>query len=847
MTILPTRRPPGTYAILLIVALAVAALLAVLMNGMPASRAQRRAAIVHFDQLRAAESRLAESVSRLRYGGQANYDVLNDAYDRLRGTRRDHRNLLPGMHAGALAALEDTYWSSVGEREEQLERFKSLNATLNASMSYFRTESRRQPRGAEAAATNAGGEDLAALSDAIWRYAHTDDAAAGVELAAAHRKIGAPADPQSALARLLAHADLIRRIKPELDRVTAQLIEASAQGKLDQYYLAYRSFLDNEAEYAEKTRLALALLTVLLLTGFALLAARQLRTGRRLQQQTTFIKWLTDHLGAGVLATDAAGDIGFANPAAAHLLGFQAEQLAGRPLPELLSGRGDENPLLDTPRSAATQGIEYSGEAWLHTRDGEPLPVELTLAPLQYDDGSRVTVAVFIDIRGRIETQRQLTTLAYYDSLTALPNRTLFFDRLNGAINRARRHGSSLAVMLVDLDNFKQVNDSYGHVSGDQLLTIVAQRLRERMRGSDTVCRLGGDEFAILLEDTSNPADVSNVAQEVVEALSKPFRLAEGEVHTGSSIGVTFFPQDGASCEDLLKNADVALYRAKDAGRGNYQFFTADMARAVVDNHDIERGLRLALETNEGLAVHFQPKVRLDSGMVTGFEALARWRNGSGSMVSPTRFIPITEKSGLIGELAERILGEACRNCVAWQGRFPGTGVAFNLSAVQFSDARLPKIVARIIADSGLAPDLLELEITENLLLKHSEQVEQTLRALRQLGCTLAIDDFGTGYSSLTFLKRFAVNVLKIDKSFIEGLGANALDGTDRALVAAMLAMARSLNLDVVAEGVEETSQADALRELSRGAPITVQGYLFSPPVTIQTILEDLPKRLAPS
>lgn len=853
MTILPAQRSGISYTVVVIVVLAITALVAVLLNGIPSSRAQRRAAIIHFDELRSAEDRLAEIVFRLRHGDMVNYDPLNHAYDSVRAHHRgDRHDRLPGLHMESLAGAERIYWNNVVEREAQLERFKYLNAVLRTSLNYFRSETREQLHHIGTATTGADREALISVSDAIWRYVHADDATATKDdMEAILSRLSAWAKSQSdgsgkAYSRLLAHGELIMRTKPELDEVTARLAGAATRYFFDQYYLAYRSFLDSEAEYAERTRLALAVLTVFLLTGFALLAARQLRIGRRLEQQTTFVKWLTDHLGAGVLATDATGNIGFANPAAAHLLGFEDDQLAGRPLPELLSGRGDENALLDTPRSAAVQGIEYTGEAWLHTHDGTPLPVELTLAPLHYNDGGRVTVAVFIDIRGRIETQRQLMTLAYYDGLTGLPNRTLFFDRLNGAINRAVRHASSLAVMIVDLDNFKQVNDSYGHVSGDQLLTIVAQRLRERMRGSDTVCRLGGDEFAILLEDASNPVDISNIAQEVVDALSNTFALAEGEVHTGCSIGITLFPQDGTGCEDLLKNADVALYRAKDAGRGNYQFFTADMARAVVDNHDMERGLRLALETNEGIAVYFQPKISLESGLVTGFEALARWRAGDGSMVSPTRFIPVTEKSGLIGEFAERILDEACRSCVAWQGRFPGVGVAFNLSAVQFSDVRLPKSVERILANTGLAPELLELEITESLLLKHSDQVNQTLHALRHLGCTLAIDDFGTGYSSLIFLKRFAVNVLKIDKSFVEGLGAKALDGTDRALVAAMLAMARSLNLDVVAEGVEEASQATALRELSRGTSLTVQGYLYSPPLPIEKILDGLPERLAP-
>ena len=498
--------------------------------------------------------------------------------------------------------------------------------------------------------------------------------------------------------------------------------------------------------------------------------------------------------------------------------------------------------------SAAEQWQDYSGDAWFKTANGGSLPVDLTITPLLLVQSSYVSVAVFMDVRDRIEAKQQLRTLAYYDPLTGLANRTLFFDRLKVAIRRAKRGSHGLVVMVADLDDFKQINDSYGHASGDELLEKVAQVLLERVRDCDTVCRLGGDEFAILLESIDAVEDVVHVAKGIVAAIDQPFKLLDGEVHTGASIGISFFPQDGESGAELLKNADVAMYRAKEAGRGVYQFFTPDMARAVVDKLNIEQRLRAGIDCNRGLSVNFQPQVDISSGRVTGFEALARWSDG-GRSLSPAQFIPIAEKAGLIGELGARVLHEACSCCVQWQQRFPNAGVAVNLSAAQFRDAKLPQTIARTLAELGMPAHLLELELTESILFGHFDQVNEALSRLKQLGCTLAIDDFGTGYSSLAYLQRFSVNVLKIDKSFIDGLGAEVSQLTSNTLVAAILAMAHALQLTVVAEGVEVAGQLDVLLDISPHVKVSVQGYLFSRPLPIRELLNTLPRNfeLAPS
>ena len=593
--------------------------------------------------------------------------------------------------------------------------------------------------------------------------------------------------------------------------------------------------------------LAVNLAALLLLAGVLWLAARQLQSGRKFLVQSVLLNGITDHLGAGVMAVDASGAIAFSNPEAQRLLGYDGAQLALMKFPDLILSNSPEGGAMQVAvPEIAVQWQNYSGEAWLKTCDAQSVPVELTVTPLHLASEGKPSVAVFLDIRDRIEAKQQLRALAYYDTLTGLANRTLFFDRVSVAIRRALRGKRGLVVLVADLDNFKQINDSYGHASGDELLGLVAQTLQGCVRESDTVCRLGGDEFAILLESIEAPHDVAHLAKGIASALSQTFSVFMGEVHTSASIGVAFFPQDGANGEELLKNADVALYRAKEAGRGSYQFFTPDMARAVVEKLNIEQRLRAGMQSNQGLSVSFQPKVDLHSGRIVGFEALARWSDG-GRALSPAQFIPIAEKAGLIGEIGLRVLREACLACVAWQHRFPQAGVAVNLSATQFRDFRLPQIISRVLSESGMPPHLLELELTESLLLGHFDQVNETLNNLPQLGCALAIDDFGTGYSSLAYLQRFAVNVLKIDKSFIDGLDTEVSQMTGNTLVAAILAMAHALKLDIVAEGVEHAGQLDVLRRLSLGVAISVQGYVFSRPVALRELLHELPIQFEPA
>ncbi len=429
-----------------------------------------------------------------------------------------------------------------------------------------------------------------------------------------------------------------------------------------------------------------------------------------------------------------------------------------------------------------------------------------------------------------VETRERLASLAYYDTLTGLPNRVLFHDRLRQALAQTRRGGGSLALIFADLDNFKAVNDTLGHAAGDELLMIVGERLKGCVRESDTVARLGGDEFAIILMDAKGPQEMARLAGNIVSSLGAPGRVMGYEVASGVSLGITFFPEDGETPEELLKNADVAMYRAKERGRNNYQFFTGDMASSVAEALRIEHGLRHALESGE-LSLHYQPQISPHSGRVVGAEALLRWDSAELGRVTPSRFIPVAEKSGLITDLGCFALKTALSQCAQWRRQLDaGLRVSVNLSAAQFRHEGLAERIAALLAEYGLPGAALELEITESVVMDNVEHGQEILKGLKGLGCRIAIDDFGTGYSSLAYLKRFPVDVLKIDKSFIDGLGS---DADDTAVAQAVVSLARSLRLEVVAEGVETGLQLRCLTELAGDEGFLAQGYLFARPLPV--------------
>jgi diguanylate cyclase (GGDEF)-like protein len=418
----------------------------------------------------------------------------------------------------------------------------------------------------------------------------------------------------------------------------------------------------------------------------------------------------------------------------------------------------------------------------------------------------------------------QMTHSAQHDVVTGLPNRMLVNDRIAQSISLARRQNRPISVIFLDLDHFKNINDSLGHAVGDQLLQSVAKRLITSVRGSDTVSRLGGDEFVILLSEITHPEDAATSARKMLLSLSAPHSIAGHDLHVDGTIGISIYPGDGEDAETLVKNADTAMYYAKEKGRNNFQFFKTDMNLKAVKRQSLEACLRRAIEREE-FVLHYQPKVNLESGEITGIEALIRWRQPDG-LVLPSQFIPVAEDCGLIVPIGRWVMREACGQARAWQDSgLPPMPIAVNVSAIEFRGKSFVENIQTILSETGLEAQYLELELTEGVLMDDAGSTAAVLQKLKRMGVRLAVDDFGTGYSSLSYLRQFPIDVLKIDQSFIHQMTADSHDST---IVGAIINMGKSLKHLVVAEGIETQEQRACLQTQSCAEG---QGYLFSQPL----------------
>jgi diguanylate cyclase (GGDEF)-like protein/PAS domain S-box-containing protein len=545
-------------------------------------------------------------------------------------------------------------------------------------------------------------------------------------------------------------------------------------------------------------------------------------------------------IGDAVICTDVSGDITFLNLVAEKVTGWSSDEAFGRPMYEVFRILDVTSRLVITdPMDMAVEHdrtMHLPSNCILVRRDGVEIPIEDSIAPIHNREGEPTgAVIVFRDVSASRAMTEQIEHSAGHDALTGLPNRTLLNDRLNQAIASALRHGTKVALLFLDLDGFKHINDSLGHPVGDKLLQSISKRLVDSVRASDTVSRQGGDEFIVLLLDVQHPGDTTPVAKKILEAIADAHLINDHDLHVTGSIGISVYPDDGLDAETLIKNADTAMYHAKEDGHQMYRSFEPAMNTRAVQRQSTEESLRRALERNE-LALAYQPKISLKTGMVTGAEALLRWTHPLRGQIAPAEFISIAEECGLILPIGSWVLREACKQARAWaDAGLPRITMAVNISGNEFRDKNFLASVLTILENTGLETRFLELELTESVLMKYPEAVEPTLRALRTRDVQLAVDDFGTGYSSLSYLSKFSIDALKIDQSFVRQIATRA---HETAIVSAIISMGRSLNLRVIAEGVETEEE---LAFLQTQHCDEAQGYLFSrplPPAEFAKVLE---------
>jgi diguanylate cyclase (GGDEF)-like protein/PAS domain S-box-containing protein len=538
-------------------------------------------------------------------------------------------------------------------------------------------------------------------------------------------------------------------------------------------------------------------------------------------------------IGDAVLSTDISGDVTYLNTVAESMTGWSSDDAVGRPLAEVLKIiDGSTREPFPNPMELAVEKnntMRFTSNCILIRRDGWESAIEDSAAPIHNRAGVVTgAVIVFHDVTMSRALAIEMAHLDQHDILTDLPNRMLLKERLTQAIAAAHRNGTGVAVMFLDLDQFKQINDSLGHEIGDKLLRSVAERLTASVRNSDTVSRQGGDEFVVLLSEIKRAADAGITAGKILAALAAPHTIGQHSLHLTVSTGLSTYPEDGDNAEALIKNADSAMYQAKEKGPNNCQFFKKDMNLRAVDRQSCETGLRDALERNQ-FVLHYQPKINLTTGAISGMEALLRWVHPALGLIPPLEFLPTAEACGLILPIGRWVLRESCRQVQGWIDLgLNVTPVAVNVSSLEFRSEGFLENLRAVLKETGLDPRYLELELTETVLMQHAESTGSVLGALKSIGVRLAVDDFGTGYSSLSYLKRFPIDSLKIDQSFVHDITS---DEDDASIVRAVLTMAKSLRQRVVAEGVETEEQMKFLR--THGCD-DAQGNYFSKPVVAE-------------
>jgi diguanylate cyclase (GGDEF)-like protein/PAS domain S-box-containing protein len=589
--------------------------------------------------------------------------------------------------------------------------------------------------------------------------------------------------------------------------------DENARGEMGELAMHFNGYMDRLGEFRDGLR-------------------AEIDERTRAEQQLKLFEQVFDNALEGISITDRSGVIVAVNPAFSIITGYRPEEVIGKNPRVLKSDRHDSEFYGDMWESLKAGG-SWHGEIWNRRKNGESYPEILSISAIR-DEAGTVShyVAVFHDISDMKLKDKQLEHQAYHDALTGLPNRILVLDRLSVAISHANRTGTKVAVLFLDLDNFKKINDSLGHARGDMLLQAVAQRLVDLYGEESTVARQGGDEFLIMVVDVHEEREVVSLAERLLQAFDKPFVVKEEELFVTPSVGVTLYPDDGLDPAVLVKNADMAMYQSKAKGKNSYFLFTQEMNERISQRLKLENDMRRALKERQ-FTVYFQPKVDLESDTVSGVEALVRWIKPDGTVVSPADFIPMAEETGLIVPLGEFVLDASCKAMQVFDGMgCTSLTVAVNLSPIQFGQADLVDMIMANLEKNGLPPSRLELEITESTLMTDVQSSVAKLNQLVSSGISISIDDFGTGYSSLYYLKNFPINTLKVDRSFVRDITE---DESDAKIVETVVLMARNLGIEVVAEGVETLEQLNLLRTFGCA---TIQGFYYSRPLPLEEVLQ---------
>jgi len=740
-------------------------------------------------------------------------------------------------------------------KDDYIESFVRESAVLRNSTRYFPTALRHFAKSNNSPRLHA---DLGSLNGNIMTYLVLQDrellsTISGQIESIRSKNANLPPQSERALNNILEHARIIIKYRQSIDSKIHDiaLITTDAGTEIERAIQTFGIGYENASNRSRIYRVLLFVSALLLALYLTLLFAQLGKTTQALRNSNRSLEQRINELHhtqadlklyatlfnsatEGMVITDNHANVLIANPAFSSITGYSSEEMHSRALSILSSGRHPKSFYTDMWKTLALRG-KWQGEIWNRRKNGELYPEWLSISAV-YDSDGNIThyIGVFSDISERKKNEAHIQYLSLHDPLTNLPNRLLMQERLNEALAQSQRINSHTAVLVVNLDRFRNINDTLGNELGDALLQQVAHRSLSLLRDTDTVSRLGSDEFVFILPDIDQPQDAASIARKLLAHIGRPYQLGEHEITITASIGIALSETDGNTAADLLRNADTAMGRAKEDGRNNFRFYSADMNITTLGDLLLENQLRNATKQNE-LELFYQPKIDSRTGSLQGAEALLRWRHPEQGMIAPGRFIRLAEESGLIVPIGTWVLHTVCQQIRAWRDSgLPVVPIAVNLSAQQFLQSNLPAIIKESLETAGIEPDLLELELTESMLMRNANHTIDILSRLRQMGISLSIDDFGTGYSSLSYLKQFEVNLLKIDRSFVADIQSADTGGT---IAVAVIELAHALGLKVVAEGVETDVQCRFL--LDHGCDI-FQGYLFSRPVPAHDFAQKL-------